>query len=51
MGAVEGRESWAQREVKAQREEHTGNSTRKILPQSHCLGKQVGVIFVSFYNQ
>lgn len=33
------------------REEHTGEHTRRTFPQSHWLGKQEGLIFVSSCNQ
>ena len=34
-----------------EREEHTGECTKRTFPQSHWLGKQEGLKFVSYCNQ
>lgn len=50
VGAAEGRKLWSWikvRERKGLTEEHT----MKTLPQSHCLGKQEGLIFMNSCNQ
>lgn len=50
VGAVEGRKPLSQRKVR-ERVEHTGDHTKKILPGGQVLGKQEGLIFLSFCNQ
>ena len=52
MGAVDGKEPWSWKEVKKkEREQDTEDWTRKILSQSHLLGKREGLLIVRFYNQ
>lgn len=50
VGAAEGRKPWSWRKV-SEREELTEEHTMRTLPQSHCPGKQKGLIFMNSCNQ
>lgn len=49
-GCCERKESLVTEKGAHAREEYTGSPTKRILPQIHCLGKQEGLIVVSFYE-